>query len=138
MLHKYNTGDSGDSGIFSSPAYYDGKVYFGGGDDLIHALNTNDFSLAWSFTSNRIFISSPAIGNNILYSGGGDGYVYAFNAPSGLKLWSYHIGVTVISSPAVSNGVLYVSGSDGYFYAFSPGGSRPRFKAGIVDRNPYT
>ncbi|MGZ3609375.1 MAG: outer membrane protein assembly factor BamB family protein [Ktedonobacteraceae bacterium] len=122
VLHLYDTGDSGDSGIFSSAALYNGKAYFGGGDFKIHALNTNDFSVAWSFTSNRIFMSSPAVANNVLYSGGGDGNVYAFNASSGLQLWSYKIGVTVISSPVISNGVLYVSGSDGYFYAFSPGG----------------
>ena len=122
VLQQYDTGSRGDNGIFSSPAFYNHKVYFGGGDDKIHALSTSDFSLAWSYTSTRIFMSSPAEANNVLYSGGGDGYVYAFNASSGLKLWSYKIGVTVISSPAISNGVLYVSGSDGYFYAFSPGG----------------
>ncbi len=122
LLQQYDTGKRGDSGIFSSPALYNGLVYFGGGDDIIHALNTSDFSLAWSFTSNRIFISSPAEANGVVYSGGGDGSVYAFDAASGTKLWSYKIGVTVLSSPAISNGVLYVSGSDGYFYAFSLGG----------------
>ena len=122
VLRQYDTGSRADSGIFSSAALYNGKAYFGGGDDIIHALNTSDFSLAWSYTSNRIFMSSPAAASNIIYSGGGDGSVYAFNASSGLKLWSHNFGVTVISSPAISNGVLYVSGSDGYFYAFSPGG----------------
>jgi outer membrane protein assembly factor BamB len=82
----------------------------------------SDFSLAWSFTSNRIFMSSPIAANGVIYSGGGDGHIYAFDAASGTKLWSYNFKVTVISSPAISNGVLYVSGSDGYFYAFSLGG----------------
>ena len=123
VLQSYDTGGRGDSGIFSSPAVYNGKVYFGGGDFKIHALDTSDISsLAWSFTSNRIFMSSPAAANGVIYSGGGDGRIYAFDAANGTKLWSYNFKVTVISSPVISNGVLYVSGSDGYFYAFSPGG----------------
>ncbi|MGZ6367254.1 MAG: outer membrane protein assembly factor BamB family protein, partial [Ktedonobacteraceae bacterium] len=86
------------------------------------ALNTSDFSLAWSFTSNRIFMSSPAAANGIVYSGGGDGRVYAFDATTGTKLWSYNFGAAVYSSVAISNGVLYVSDTNGYFYAFSLGG----------------
>jgi len=42
------TGKRGNSGIFSSPAIYNGKVYFRAGDGHVHALNTSDFSLAWS------------------------------------------------------------------------------------------
>ncbi|MGZ6356508.1 MAG: outer membrane protein assembly factor BamB family protein [Ktedonobacteraceae bacterium] len=122
VLQQYNTGKSGDSGIYSSAALYNGMVYFGGGDDIIHALNTSDFSLAWSFTSNRIFMSSPAEANGIVYSGGGDGRVYAFDATTGTKLWSYNFGAAVYSSVAISNGVLYVSDTNGYFYAFSLGG----------------
>ena len=123
VLQQYNTGKFGDSGIFSSAALYNGMVYFGGGDDIIHALNTSDFSsLAWSFSSNRIFMSSPAAANGIVYSGGGDGRVYAFDATTGAKLWSYNFGAAVFSSVAISNGVLYVSDTNGYFYAFSLGG----------------
>ena len=82
LLLQYDTGKRGNSGIFSSPALYNGKVYFGGGDGHVHALNTSDFSLAWLYTSNRSFISSPAEANGIVYSGGGDSTVYAFDATS--------------------------------------------------------
>ena len=122
VLQQYDTGKSGDNGIFSSAALYNGMVYFGGGDDKIHALNTSDFSVAWSFTSNRVFMSSPAAANGIVYSGGGDGRVYAFDATTGAKLWSYNFGAAVYSSVAISNGVLYVSDTNGYFYTFSLGG----------------
>ena len=122
LLLQYDTGKRGNSGIFSSPALYNGKVYFGGGDGHVHALNTSDFSLAWLYTSNRSFISSPAEANGIVYSGGGDSSVYAFDATAGTKLWSFKTGAAIFSSVTISNGVLYASGSDGYFYAFSPGG----------------
>lgn len=122
VVYLYDTGSRGDSGIFSSPAIYNGRVYFGGGDDKIHALHTSDFSLSWSFSSTANFISSPAEANGVIYSAGNDGYVYAFKASTGTQLWSYKIGTRTESSPTISNGVLYVSGGDGYLYAFSLGG----------------
>ena len=47
-LWQYNTGLTNDYGIFSSAAFYNNMVFFGGGDGFVHALNP-DGSVAWTF-----------------------------------------------------------------------------------------
>jgi outer membrane protein assembly factor BamB len=121
ILWQYNTGNSGDNGIFSSAAFYDNKVFFGGGDNLVHALNL-DGSVAWTFQARSGIISSPSIANGILFVGGEDRTFYALDTETGTKLWSYTTGGPILSSPTISNGVVYITSFDGNVYAFSPAG----------------
>jgi len=123
IVWKYDTGKRGDSGIFSSAAFYQNRVFFEGGDGYTHALNTTNGSVAWLYhMTSTVNLPSPIEANGVLYAAGGDGSVFAINVATGAGLWSAKTGATISSSPTISNGVLYVSSSDGYLYAYSPKG----------------
>ena len=79
MLWNYTTGDL----VSSSPAVFDGIVYFGSYDGNVYALNAADGKPIWNFTTGGPINSSPAIAKGIVYIGSGDGKLYALNALSG-------------------------------------------------------
>ena len=113
----------GDNGIYSSPALYHGALYFGGGDDLIHAVGESSGTLVWSFPTKQIVSSSPSEANGVIYVGSVDKNIYALDPTTGAKLWSYSTGAAPVwSSAAISHGVVYIADGAGYLYAFTPGG----------------
>ncbi|HUY75220.1 MAG TPA: PQQ-binding-like beta-propeller repeat protein, partial [Ktedonobacterales bacterium] len=125
VVWQYDTGNRGDSGIYSSAAYYNGVVYFGGFKTL-YALNAADGSVAWTYQPVGTIVSSPAIANGVLYVGTESGYLAALStdaAPVKRELW-YHrfTNLTIYGSPAVSNGAVYIAVSDGNLYAFTLNG----------------
>ncbi|MBI3943413.1 MAG: PQQ-binding-like beta-propeller repeat protein [Chloroflexi bacterium] len=79
-----DTGNSNDQGggdeIISLPAVGgDGRVYIGGKDGRIRALQPGDGSTVWSYLTGGSVDSSPAIGGDgTLYVGSWDGELYAF------------------------------------------------------------
>ncbi len=120
---QYDTGARGDNGIYSSPALYHGALYFGGGDDLIHAVGESSGTLVWSFPTKQIVSSSPSEANGVIYVGSVDKNIYALDPTTGAKLWSYSTGAAPVwSSAAISHGVVYIADGAGYLYAFTPGG----------------
>ncbi|MEA3327721.1 MAG: PQQ-binding-like beta-propeller repeat protein [Chloroflexota bacterium] len=103
--------------IYSSPAIYDGAVYFGSDDGNLYAVDITSGELLWAFPTGDRVVSSPAIANGILYFGGNDGYLYALKLSSGEVLWSFETGNRVTSSPAISGGMVYFGSDDGFLYA---------------------
>lgn len=123
VLWQYNTGQSGDYGIFSSAAIYNGTVYFASNDHYIHALDEQTGALKWEFKTGGFIYGSVSIANGVLYECGVDRIVRALDANTGQQLWSYNTGMPLSGgSPVISNGVLYVTGGDGSLYAFSING----------------
>jgi len=125
VIWQYDTGNRGDSGIYSSAAYANGVLYFAG-SKTVYALNASDGSLAWSYQPVGTIVASPAIANGVLYITTESGYLAALDTaanPVKRQLW-YHrwTGATIFGSPIVSNGAVYVAVSDGNLYCFTPGG----------------
>ncbi|HUY80041.1 MAG TPA: PQQ-binding-like beta-propeller repeat protein [Ktedonobacterales bacterium] len=127
---QYDTGNRGDSGIYSSAAYYNGVLYFGGYKTL-YALNASDGSVALTFSRQPVgtIVSSPAIANGVLYVTTESGNLTMYNVTTGawirtifFQIPGSKYGYTIYGSPVVSNGVVYVPVSDGNLYAFSPNG----------------
>ncbi len=70
---------SGDSCLYwSSPAGINDVVFFGGGDNALHAANTSG-EMLWQFNTQGNVVSSPAISHGSVYFGAGDGYVYCLS-----------------------------------------------------------
>jgi outer membrane protein assembly factor BamB len=109
----------------SSPAVFNGRVYFGSSDGHVYALDAQTGILQWSFETKDIVHASPAIANNTVYIGSWDSYLYALDAATGLEKWRFKTGEDPIihnqvgfqSSPAVSDGTVYVGCRDGHVYA---------------------
>jgi len=130
LVWQVDTGNRGDNGIYSSAAYYNGVLYFGGYKTL-YALNASDGSVALTFSRQPVgtIVSSPAIANGVLYVTTESGNLVMYNVATGAWIRTIFFpipgskyGYTIYGSPVVSNGVVYVPVSDGNLYAFSPNG----------------
>jgi eukaryotic-like serine/threonine-protein kinase len=109
----------------SSPAVFDGAVYFGSGDGNVYALDAATGALKWRFPTGDAVPGSPAVANRLVLVGSWDGSLYALAAASGKLKWRFQGGTDpqtgnqqgFQSSPAVVGGVLYVGCRDSNLYA---------------------
>ena len=111
--------------FLSSPAVFNGRVYFGSSDGNIYALDEKTGVLHWKFETKGSVHASPAIVDGAIYIGSWDSYLYALDAESGAEKWRFKTGEDPIiynqvgfqSSPAVVDGVVYVGCRDAHLYA---------------------
>ena len=119
----------------SSPAIWNGKVYFGSGDGGIYAVDAETGVLQWKFAAKDVVHASPSIAGNTVYVGSWDSYLYALDADSGQEKWSFKSGedpathnqVGFQSSPAVSDGTVYVGCRDAHVYALDAATGRKKW-----------
>ena len=138
-LHGYPPGyqmipDSHDL-FTSSPAVFNGKVYFGSGDGNVYAVNAETGALQWKFATGDVVHASPAIANNTVYIGSWDSYLYALDAETGQERWRFKTGedsfihnqVGFQSSAAVVDGTVYVGCRDAHVYAVDAATGRKKW-----------
>ena len=109
----------------SSPAVWNGTVYFGSGDGNVYALDAASGSLKWKFQTGDVVHASPAISDGTLFIGSWDSYFYAVDASTGKQKWRFKTGedadihnqVGIQSSAAVADGIVYFGCRDSNFYA---------------------
>ena len=117
-------GDTWDF-YLSSPAVYQGAVYFGSGDGNVYALDAATGALKWKFQTGDVVHASAAIADGLVVVGSWDGILYALQADTGKVEWQLQTGVDpkignqqgFQSSAAVANGVVYVGCRDSNVYA---------------------
>ena len=127
---KWYFGVGDGYGVKSSPAIgADGTVYFGADDGNLYALNPQDGSIQWTFTTGAAIKTPPTIdANGTVYFASDDENLYAVSAPtdgsqSGVQEWSRSVGTIYSAHTSVSiaaDGTLYYVGSETYFYALNP------------------
>jgi eukaryotic-like serine/threonine-protein kinase len=108
----------------SSPAVFEGKVFFGSGDGHVYALDAASGKLAWKFKTGNVVHASPAIAAGTVFVGSFDGYFYALDASTGAQKWRYRTGEDetihnqegITSSAAVVDGVVYFGCRDSHLY----------------------
>jgi eukaryotic-like serine/threonine-protein kinase len=109
----------------SSPAVWNGAVYFGSGDGNVYSLNASDGKVKWKFKTGDVVHASPAISEGTLFIGSWDSYFYALDASTGAEKWRFKTGedadthnqVGIQSSAAVAGGIVYFGCRDSNFYA---------------------
>jgi eukaryotic-like serine/threonine-protein kinase len=119
----------------SSPAVANGKVFFGGGDGNVYAVDAETGTLQWKFATKDVVHTSPAVVNNTVYIGSWDSYLYAIDADSGQQKWAFKTGdddvihnqVGFQGSPAVVDGTVYVGCRDAHVYAVDAGTGRKKW-----------
>jgi eukaryotic-like serine/threonine-protein kinase len=121
--------------FLSSPAVWNGAVYFGSGDTNIYALDAASGTLKWKFKTGDVVHASPAISGGTLFVGSWDSYFYALDAASGKEKWRFKTGedadthnqVGIQSSAAVADGVVYFGCRDSNFYAVDTATGKQRW-----------
>ncbi|MGB4843079.1 MAG: PQQ-binding-like beta-propeller repeat protein [Ferruginibacter sp.] len=93
-----------------------GTVYVGSNDGKLYALDSDNGSLKWAFTTGgAINTASPTYYNGTVFICSADKYLYAVDAVTGVLKWKFLTAGNVSdATPALYNGNLY--------FAVSPGG----------------
>ncbi len=106
--------------IFSTPALYNGMVYFGAegafGGNNSFALYASNGTVAWAAGEAQMagggiqFVhGSPTVVNGLVYYGSYSYALFARYASNGTIAWTTNLTSEVIASPAESGGILYVT-----------------------------
>jgi polyvinyl alcohol dehydrogenase (cytochrome) len=107
---------SDTSTMRSQPAVYRGRVFVGGQDGGVYALDAATGCAYWSTTVQSQVRSGIAVGeingNSALFFGDSAGYVYALDVATGKQLWKMradeHPASTMTATPVFHQGRLYV------------------------------
>lgn len=103
----------GSSGV---TALFNGKVFYGGREDSIVALDIETGDEKWRFKTNRP-CRSPVIAGDTIYSSCLDRKIYALDVETGVEKWRYDNKKGTAPIPTFANGIMYALGTDGYLYA---------------------
>ena len=85
--------------IKSSAAVVDGKVFIGGDDQNVYALDFATGKKVWEFKTEGPIESSPLVLGATVYIGSGDAKVYALAAKDGKKLWDFKTEDRILGAP---------------------------------------
>ena len=114
--------------VRTSPAIYDGKVYFGTSEhenehNVFYCLDADSGTEVWSIDLGREMFSSPAVVNSKIYFGSQNNNVYCMDADDGSLIWTYDIDHDAQNSPTVTNGKVYIVNSHGKLYCLNAEGN---------------
>jgi outer membrane protein assembly factor BamB len=102
--------------FYSTAAVHEGKIYVGGRDKIMHALDAKTGKAAWTFPTKARVDSSPVIADGRVIFGSNDGNVYFLDAASGKQTYQFTAGAAVSSSPALSGDKVIITAQDGKIY----------------------
>ena len=105
----------------SSPAIADNKVFVGSWDHKVYALDADDGSILWSYSTGDFVVSSPAVSDGAVFIGSWDRKVYCFKSNPGAISGRVTDAVSgsgiynaLVSASGPSSGSAY-SDSNGYY-----------------------
>lgn len=116
---------SGSRGISSEITVTENRVYFGGGDGYLYAIDYETGKLVWRYEVRVATLSKPTVEAGRLFVTTASNVVYAFDAGSGEWLWHYRRPVSSTatirgaSAPLVIGNQVIAGLSDGFVVALS-------------------
>ncbi len=112
IIWNYKT----DAEIRSSPALFEGTLYFTNMSGTIFALTENG-NFKWNFKAKFLVNSSPVIDRKgRIYFGSWDNYLYVLDG-DGNVLWRFKTGGDITQPPITDGDRVYVGSEDGKIYA---------------------
>lgn len=133
--------------IKTTPAIYDGNIYFGGGDGNLYCLDASTGAFKWAYATRGPIRCQPVIVDGTVYFGSDDDSIYAVDAESGELTWNnpltgkddFSLGI------AVNSGIIIASCMDGVTCGVTASNGRcrwmfrmtsvPLFTSPILDDN---
>lgn len=129
----YETGRT----IKTTPAIYNGCIYFGSTDQYLYAISANG-KLKWKYYTGSWNPSSPTVDSNgtVYFGATVPSRLYALNPDGSLK-WYFSAPGGIESSPSIDkNGNIYFTSNDHILFAVDKNGSEKwRFEMGDSDRD---
>ena len=117
----------------TSPLLLDGRVYVGGWDGVVYALDARTGRRLWAYGMAGAIKGGLAAGAAVVYAGSYDGHVYALDAATGRLVWraagqpSLFRHGTFYATPVVAYERVYVGSTDGRMYSFGARSGRIRW-----------
>jgi polyvinyl alcohol dehydrogenase (cytochrome) len=115
---KWAFGFAGALSANAQPSVVGGRVFVGGGDRRVYALDAKSGCIHWSFDSNAVVRTAISVGPRrdtsgfAVYFGDVAAHAYALDAASGALLWKVkvdeHRAARVTGAPTLYDGVVYV------------------------------
>jgi len=103
--------------FYATAAVWSGKVFAGGRDKMMHALDARTGKELWSFMTKARIDSSPVITQDgRLWFGSNDGNLYVLDATTGKEVWKFSAGAPISASPAIDGDRVVISAQDGRIY----------------------
>jgi alpha-tubulin suppressor-like RCC1 family protein/outer membrane protein assembly factor BamB len=123
-LWRYPENHAVSGGMVGSPVIdEDGVLYIGSRDNRLHAVDSSDGTLLWTFRATRDVTSSPTIApsGDVVFAAGN---TVVTLSPDGDEVATFIAGSTIRSTPAVGEGgVIYFGAKDDLVYAITGSGS---------------
>lgn len=101
------------SAVFSSPASDGKRVYVGGDDGELQALDPETGKVAWSHAIGGRVRATPALAGGLAIVGDFEGRLCAVRLEDGTRAWTREFGQPIYSSACVSGDLVVVGCHDG-------------------------
>lgn len=117
----------------TSPLLAGGRVYVGGWDGVVDALDARTGRRIWTYRTGGAVKGGLAAAGGVVYAGSYDGHLYALDGATGRLVWraAGQPGLlghgTFYATPAVAYGRVYVGSTDGRVYSFGARSGRLRW-----------
>jgi outer membrane protein assembly factor BamB len=109
-----------DGSVVGSPAVSEtGTLYVGTFGGKLFALDSQDGSILWEFTSEGWIWSGPALDDSTLYFGDLAGYFYAVDAANGTQIWQLtpeQLDGEIVGTPLILDDFIFFTSEEGYLY----------------------
>jgi outer membrane protein assembly factor BamB len=121
-----------DGHIESSPCVAGGQVFFGAGDDGVHALDAVTGKPRWHFHGDFHVDAGPALAGGRLYAGSGVSRrhrrteAFCLDADTGRPLWRVPTDLPVWAAPAVDDADVFVALGNGRLSESAAPPEKPR------------
>lgn len=102
-----------------------GRVFVGGADGRMFAIDATTGKLHWQFKTNDIVRSTPLIAEGLVFFGSRDHFVYALDEKSGSLKWKFDTKEPVVSSPAYQDGKIFIGSRSSDIYAINAATGKP-------------
>ncbi len=135
--------ESNNAQFYAPPAVTPDRVYVGGFDTKVYALERGTGELIWTNEDpvDRI-IAGVAVGDGLVYVGIANRGVMAIDEESGEQVWYFDTGHGIWATPLLVGDTLYVSSLDHHVYALNAPTGEPiweseRLSGAVPDSPAY-
>jgi len=113
---KYPSDQGLGGSVRGTPAYHDGSIYFGAGDENLYCLDAQTGGFRWAYRVRGAIRCPPVILDDMIYIGADDESLYAIEAATGERRWVFTARDDVAVGVAIGAGMSIISSMDGNMY----------------------